>query len=97
MPATAKALAAELAKTHRVEYVPIDKPNVLAEGVNIWHERTDRYPWTTVYAPIPGAENSADWLWGPSFQYGADGDIEVEELAKKVLESIGFYFIDNPR
>jgi len=46
MPTTAKQLDAALAKTHRAEYLPADPPNAPAEGVNIWHERTDRYPWT---------------------------------------------------
>jgi hypothetical protein len=94
---SAQQLAEALAKTHRTEYLPADPPNAPAEGVNIWAERDDRYPWTTIWAPIPDVENSADWLWGPSFQYGADGDIGLDELVEKVLESIDCYFIDNPR
>jgi hypothetical protein len=90
MPTVVKAqqLADALAKTHRTEHLPADPPNAPAEGVNIWAERTERYPWTTVWAPIPEIENSADWVWGPSFEYSAPGETTLGELVKQVLATV---------
>lgn len=90
MPTTAKQLNAALAKTHRAEYLPADPPNAPAEGVNIWANRTDRYPWTTVWAPIPGVETSADWAWGPHFEYSSPGSISLDELAARVLSTMEY-------
>jgi hypothetical protein len=85
---TAKELLAKLGETHRVEYVPVDKPNVIAEGVNIWLVPADRYAWTTVWAPIPDNEASAEWLWGPSYNYDVPGDVGLDELVKQVLATL---------
>lgn len=97
MPIHAQRLTTELARTHRVEFLPANPPDAPADGVNVWIDPTDRYPWTTVWAPIPGNPSSIEWVWGPSFQYEAPGETSLDELARRVRESIQFYLTDNPR
>lgn len=64
-----------------------DPPDQPADAINVWLDAHDRYPTDTVYAPIRGHEDDG-WLWGPSFQYGRDADIDIPTLAKAIKETL---------
>lgn len=56
-------------------------------GVNVWADPDDRAPHTTVWWPTEkGTEQ--DFVWGPSFQYGAWPDVDAETLVAKVSATL---------
>lgn len=89
---TREQLAQQLYDAHHIAAQPISVEGGRFTGVNVWSEPTDRYPWSTVWFPLsPEFDpegNSADYVWGPAFEYGAPADSSVEQLAAKVAETM---------
>jgi hypothetical protein len=62
---SASALASQLQERgYRAEVFPADPPHTRVDAVNVWHDRHDRYPATSVWEPY---ENDG-WEWGPNFE-----------------------------
>jgi hypothetical protein len=78
---TAADLADELAgRGYRVAAFAAEPPDALVASVNLWRDRADRYPWTTIWEPY----NGEGWTWGDRFEHTApDGD-PVDKLADAV-------------
>lgn len=88
MTCTTLDLAAELnRRDYTVNCQPADPPHVLAASVNIWLDRLDRYPFTTIYAPVVGVLDDG-WLWGPNYEHSAPSSASVSELADLVVASL---------
>jgi hypothetical protein len=85
MPMNAQTLAAALhERGYRAEAFPPDPPHSRVDVVNVWHDRHDRYPATTVWEPFEGD----GWQWGDSYQYDAPADIPAGELADRVIATL---------
>lgn len=84
---TVYTLATELrSRGYRVYVVPADPPHNLTPAVNVWSNKSDTYPWTSVWAPrsdVPGA-----WTWGPNYEHEAAPDTSTSGLADLVEASI---------
>jgi hypothetical protein len=87
--ATIQDVADELAARggFRVEIVPVNPPNVLANGVNVFADRLDRYPVTTVWAPIPNMPGDY-WQWGGNFEFSAERTATATAVAVRVIETL---------
>lgn len=58
---TASTLAATLTDHgFRAEVLPADPPHTTVDAVNIWLDRSDRYPTDTIWEP----NEDTGWEWG---------------------------------
>lgn len=61
-----------------------DVPDV-GPAVNVWLSSNTRYPYTTIYPPDGRWQV---WLWGPSFEHQAPGDVTMPDLAEAIKKTL---------
>lgn len=82
---TVNTLAATLTDLgFRAEVFSADPPHTKVDAVNIWLDRTDRYPADTIWEPYEGS----GWEWGRNFEHKAPADITTDALVERVLATI---------
>ncbi|UCN12829.1 MULTISPECIES: hypothetical protein [Mycobacterium avium complex (MAC)] len=82
---TASTLAATLTDHgFRAEVLPADPPHTTVDAVNIWLDRSDRYPTDTIWEP----NEDTGWEWGRNFEHTAPADITADALAQRVLATL---------
>lgn len=85
MDITAAELIEALKATGRRAHLANDTEFV---GVEVWDaDISERNPATTVWMPTQN-ENERTYIWGDSFQYGADVGVAVDELVRKIIETL---------
>jgi hypothetical protein len=89
--ALTRALNDNLDTIALAQLLPAEAPMQPVDGVNIWLTPGARYPFTTVWAPLPRGSDEydqADWLWGPNLEHTAPADVELAELVALVVASL---------